>query len=57
LLLVLLLLVAPGVYFAYRWATSHRKKKVDDVQKDVNDLQEKVDELLKKVDAQNQQNQ
>jgi membrane protein DedA with SNARE-associated domain len=26
LLLVLLLLVAPGVYFAYRWATSHRSR-------------------------------
>jgi membrane protein DedA with SNARE-associated domain len=25
-LLVLLLLVAPGVYFAYRWATSHRSR-------------------------------
>jgi membrane protein DedA with SNARE-associated domain len=26
LLLVLLLLVAPGIYFAYRWATSHRSR-------------------------------
>ena len=26
LLLVLLILVAPGVYFAYRWATSHRSQ-------------------------------
>ena len=26
LLLVLVLLVAPGVYFAYRWATSHRSR-------------------------------
>ena len=26
LLLLLLLLVAPGVYFAYRWATSHRSR-------------------------------
>ena len=26
LLLVLMLLVAPGVYFAYRWATSHRSR-------------------------------
>jgi membrane protein DedA with SNARE-associated domain len=26
LLLVLLLLAAPGVYFAYRWATSHRSR-------------------------------
>jgi len=26
LLLVLLLLVAPGAYFAYRWATSHRSR-------------------------------
>jgi membrane protein DedA with SNARE-associated domain len=26
LLLILLLLTAPGVYFAYRWATSHRSR-------------------------------
>jgi hypothetical protein len=26
LLIILLLLIAPGVFLAYRWATSHRSR-------------------------------